>query len=114
MQLGLLAAKNNQSGPALSWFDRLINLAPSFGPAHLQKGKVLLTMGQLQRAVPELQRACELAPRDFEAHYTLGVLLASQSMGKQALPYLERALEIDPTNALADALRAQIEELRAQ
>lgn len=114
MGLGMLAARNREGGTAISWFDQVLRQWPTFGPAHLQKGKVLLAMGQSDRASSALQKACELNPRDFEAHYTLGAFLNSQGLGKEALPFLERALEVEPENELADELRAQIEVLRAQ
>jgi tetratricopeptide (TPR) repeat protein len=112
MGLGAIAARNKDAGSALSWFDQVLKLDPDFAAAHLQKGKVLVAVDQTARALLELQRACELDPGDFEAHYTLGVLLISQGLKQESLPFLERALSADPNNPLAEALRAQIEELR--
>jgi tetratricopeptide (TPR) repeat protein len=110
----MVAGQAQDDANAIYWFDRVLKVNPNFGPAHLQRAKVLLARGQPDLAMASLDRACKLMPNDFEAHYNLGVLLSSTGNEKDALRYLERALELRPNGPLAQKLKDEIARLKAK
>ena len=110
---GIGVAKAQRYEEALGWLDRALAVDPAFGPAHLERAKILFQLGRPDRAVGSFDRACQLMPRSFEAHYLFGGLLANAGDKRAALPLLERALALQPDGPLAATLRQTIDDLRA-
>jgi len=75
-----------------------INLDPDFGNPYNDIGVYLLSQGQLEEAVPWLEKA--IASKRYccyqFAHSNLGRILLIQGKVEQAKRSFERALEIDP------------------
>lgn len=61
---------------------RAVDLAPDFGEAHAELGKLCLKIGESGRAVTHLRRAIALTPTDRTATYSL--LLALRQAGLEA------------------------------
>jgi tetratricopeptide (TPR) repeat protein len=66
---------------------------------HVQRSKVLFSMGRGAEALAAAGRALELAPGNVEAHYLHGLFLASAGKGAEAEQSLRRALALDPARA---------------
>ena len=80
----------------LARLDAAKQLDAAFGPTELERGRVLLMLGDGARALEALRRAIELVPTDPEAHSALGVALLSTGDAARALAPLRRAVELDP------------------
>jgi len=94
--LGSIAANREELAQALVWFDQAIELAPSYGAAHLQRGLVLLKLERRMDAAKALVRACEILPENFEAHFNLMVLLLASDQPDNAIPYFFAAYRVRP------------------
>lgn len=108
---GMLLARQRDFPRALSWFDAVVTREPGHGPAHLERGKLLLQLNETTEAIKALGRACELAPDSFEAHYNLGVLQLQRIGPEPAKRYLVRAFELSPRGELRDNLHSKLREL---
>jgi len=96
-----------------------IRLAPEFGPAHLELGRILADRDDAERAAAVLRRAAELDSGSLEAHYLLGERLLRSGDAAGAVAALQAAIRLDPGHqpaayALGRALRAagMVEEAR--
>ena len=59
-------------------------------------GSVLLQRGQVDDAIPEIQKALEINPDYADAHYNLALALLQKRQVDDAVTQLRRALEISP------------------
>jgi protein O-mannosyl-transferase len=108
LELGALEATAGNSREALRWFDEVLRIDPRHARAQLFRAKVLVKLGDVDRALTALGEACRLDPDSFEAHYLAGRLLAERGFADAARPYLERALELQPEGPYAAELRAAL------
>jgi tetratricopeptide (TPR) repeat protein len=84
---------------ALSKFDRLLNLAPRYLLAHLQKALVLRELGRLDEAEVVARRALTLGSNRkvfFELRELLGDILAAHGRSGEAVTQYRRCLQIFP------------------
>jgi predicted Zn-dependent protease len=63
--------KRNEHETALPLAEKAAQLAPKMYPARNVLGRVLLELGQVDRAVKELEEGVRLAPNVPEMHYAL-------------------------------------------
>jgi len=84
---------------ALSHYDRARALDPSYAPAALGRGQLLLRSGRAQEAVSDLEAALQ-GPDSAAAHDALGVALALQGDRAQGWVHLERAVALAPHRPL--------------
>jgi Flp pilus assembly protein TadD len=94
-----VAPKNPKILALLRDLDAALKLDKAFGPAHVERGRVLLILGRAEEALKSLERGVEFSPRDPEAHSALGVALLATGRAADALERLKRAAELDPNNA---------------
>lgn len=83
---------------AIAECKRAIEIDPSFGNPYNDIGAYLIEKGQLDDAIPWLERA-KLAPRYEPRHFpfmNLGRLYAAKRMVSRAIAEFERALELEP------------------
>jgi tetratricopeptide (TPR) repeat protein len=77
-------------------FSEVLRLDPDFPGAHLELGKVYISLRRNDDAMRELELALEANPGDGDASYFLGSLLVQESREAEAIPYLERATKLKP------------------
>jgi tetratricopeptide (TPR) repeat protein len=111
LQLGALEARQQQWREALRWFDEVLRIDPRHGQAQLFRAKVLLQLGDGDRALAALGEACRLMPSSFEAHFLAGRLLAERGFADASRPYLTRALALDPQGPYAGEIQAILDVL---
>ncbi len=100
-----LATRIGQHTLALHHMARAAELAPMAGTLQLAHGCLLAHHGQLQAALPILQRSTELLPDNPEAWYFLGITLARCQRDSEAIEALQRAHALAPASArIRDAL----------
>jgi predicted Zn-dependent protease len=63
--------KRNEYETALPLAEKAAQLAPNLYPARNALGRLLLELGQVERAVRELEEGARLAPSVPEMHYAL-------------------------------------------
>ncbi len=66
--LGIVLQRRGRHAEAVAEFRAAARLDPAFGPARLLAGASLLALGQVNRAIAELERAAALMPREPAAH----------------------------------------------
>jgi len=95
----------------------LIKLHASYGPARVERGRLLLILGEAAKALAELEKGVELEPNDPESHSALGVALLATGKAEQALGRFRRAVELDRDNparlanlGTAHMMRGQVDE----
>lgn len=110
-------------GWALSWqgdvdaaiaeCQRAIEVDPEFGNPYNDIGAYLIEKGDLEGAIPWLERA-KLAPRYEPKHFpylNLGRVYMKTGKVSRAIVELERALELHPGDELASSLLAKLRAL---
>ena len=74
-------------------------------------GLVHLQLKELDRAVPELEKAVELMPQHAYAHYYLGTAYNQQGKKDVAVPHLRKFVELMPDAPEAPAVRSFLERI---
>jgi tetratricopeptide (TPR) repeat protein len=77
-------------------FLEVLRLDPSFPGAHLELGKVYISLRRTDDAIRELELALRDNPGDGDASYFLGGLLVQEGRDTEGIPYLERARKMKP------------------
>ena len=77
-------------------FRRVLQLDPKYPGAHLELGKVYISLRQNDNAIRELEEVLKADPDDPEASYFLGGLLVQTDHYAEGIPYLERAKAAKP------------------
>src|SRR6202012_3299287 len=78
-----------------------LRINPSYAPANLHLGVLQYQDGNLEEAIPHLEKAAELAPTDPQAHLHLGKALRDKGDQDGALREFAAAVNLDPS--LVDA-----------
>jgi Tfp pilus assembly protein PilF len=89
---------------------KAIAVDPAFGNPYNDIGAYLIAKGELDEAVPWLERATQ-APRYEPRHFpymNLGRLYAAKGMLQQAIKEFERALELHPGEATCEAFLVRL------
>lgn len=77
-------------------FSEVLRLDPEFPGAHLELGKVYISLRRDDDAIRELELALKANSGDGDASYFLGSLLVQEGRDEQGVPYLERATKLKP------------------
>lgn len=100
----------DHSREAVRWFDRAIELDPSFGPAYAWKvcSSSMLPSFNIQQARIDIDRAMELDPSNPETQRIMATFDLWGGNHQQALSRLRRAMEFNPSDAYMKARAATI------
>ncbi len=71
VQMAFEYLKRDQQNDALPLAEKAVQLAPKLYAARNVLGRVLLDLGQIDRAIKELEEGVKLAPTSPEMHYAL-------------------------------------------
>ncbi len=107
--IGLCLARMNRMAEAVAAFDASIAMAPTFAPAHFNRGWALEPSGDLTAARAAYERAAELEPRHAEAWAHLAQLAARRGDLPAARTLADKALALRPGQPLAELARATAE-----
>jgi tetratricopeptide (TPR) repeat protein len=92
-------AADKQFLKAEAEFGKSIELAPSFGPAYMSLGRMLLSQGRVPDAISQLHLAIRYDPSDFESRLTMGIALLENKDFDSSRRELSQAAEINKTIA---------------
>ena len=81
---------------------------PTDAAGFRRRGMASASMGELDRALADLTRACELAPGDADNRYQRGVIYAREGRFKSALQDYDAAITARPDDIDAHMARAQL------
>lgn len=88
---------------ALKYFEKALQLDPSYAEASLGMGQAYAKLSQYHKAEPLLQRAVKRMPNDAQAHYWLGQTLIRMGRKQEGQKELEIVNQIH-TKSINDAL----------
>lgn len=100
----VLQVRGDPAG-ALALWDRALAIAPALAPARLNRGRLLLQLGQTAAAVANARAFVASHPVDPRAHGELGAALLASGEYEAALEAIERSLALAPGAALLQIKR---------
>jgi tetratricopeptide (TPR) repeat protein len=95
-ELGQAYYRDNQYASAADAFTDAIVADPTSAAAWNNRGVARLRLGDLNRAIADLNRALELAPRDADIYYNRGNALVAAGQYQDAVADYTRAAQINP------------------
>jgi len=99
--LGNIADRKGDYDAALDQYGQALKLDPSFQPAEINTGRILVTQGKLDEAMVHFQRSAELVPDDAIAVCCMAVAQAQQGKTDEAIANYRKTLQIDPQAGVA-------------
>ncbi len=96
---GLALLASNQAARAMVAFDQALanGVETSFVPlVHFLRGRALVSLGELDKASAEIDRALALNPKFAEAFVTRGIIFTMKHDNARALEALDRAIALNP------------------
>lgn len=93
---------------AMQHYEAAIRLAPNLARAHLNRGNVLLTMGDVEGALAACATALVHDPKYAAAHFNMGNAYLRQSRREAALTAYNSAIELKPDFVDAEVARGNV------
>jgi predicted Zn-dependent protease len=90
VQMAFEYMKRDELDTALPFAEKAVQLVPNMFPARNVLGRILLDLGQVERAIKELEEGARLAPSSPEMHFALA--RAYTRVGRKADATREREL----------------------
>lgn len=90
---------NGDINHALTAYQKVIHLAPSYVDAYYKIALLYYQMGQMDRAIEFFKKITELEPRDVSVLNNLGVLCFQTKQHHEAIEHLQKALALKPDYA---------------
>lgn len=113
MERGLAAMQAKHLPLALTLFDKLLALEPSWAEAWEKRATTRLLGGDLEGAIADMRQVLKLEPRHFSTLAALGLVLHREGFDKEALATLRKSLALDPQQPeikdLIDKLSVEVE-----
>lgn len=94
--------------PAISQFDRAIEVDSYYAEAYYRRGNAYYALGNLQAAIADFSEAIRINPDYAYAYCNRGGAYSDLGMLQPALADLNRAIELDPTDSLAYYNRGRV------
>jgi Flp pilus assembly protein TadD len=99
--LGVIAMNQRDYPAAIHYFNRAVDVLPTFAEAYNNLGQARISAGMVRDAIAPLQRSVELQPANPRFLISYGAGLAKDGRIAEARTQFERALRIDPNNSVA-------------
>jgi len=100
--------KKNKREQALSAAEKAVQYAPYAAAAQCNLGRLLLRLGQVDRAVTHLSEAVQLRPTIAGLHYDLGAAFSLQGQFDKTISQFRQGLQIQPRDTSARCYLADI------
>jgi tetratricopeptide (TPR) repeat protein len=94
--LGILSARDGETGEAITYFEKSLQLNPENAVALQNLGNAYRQKKDWPSAKSVLERALTLRPDDAETNYSLGMVYAQTDDAGRAYEYLQKALAAKP------------------
>lgn len=93
---GILAENKKQYDIAITFFNKAIELNPTYADAYLELGGVYYELGNFDKQLEMYQKAALYAPKDFNILYYLATAYEDKGMYDQAIAQYESTLQVRP------------------
>jgi tetratricopeptide (TPR) repeat protein len=101
-------SKAKENDQAVATYQKALQLSPNDAALHNNLGSVYASMGKLQDAQAEFQKAATLDPANAERYYfNIGAILYNSGKMDDALTAFKKVISLDPNNAEAYYLVGQ-------
>lgn len=108
--LGFSMISNEQSGKAVSLFERLLALDMNNATLHFGLGRAQLEQKMVDAAIVSMERALKIDNK-FTAHYRLGIAYQTKGDKPKAIAALKQFLTYQSQGKAADDAKKRIEEM---
>jgi len=108
MEMGISKVSAGEYEEALKLFDACCKAAKRAPLPFLNRGKLFLIMGKLDKAAADVEKAIKLDPSLQEAHLALGIIERMRGDYDRGIKELNIALEMAPNDPSALMNRAQL------
>jgi tetratricopeptide (TPR) repeat protein len=98
---------NEHAGWSMAKLEEQVKLHPKSVTAHLELGNANILESDIEKALPEFNRAIELDPKCARAYIGRYYVYGGQHQFRQALAELKKAYEAGPPDMSMDALNLQ-------
>jgi protein O-mannosyl-transferase len=99
--LGIALFQKGEIEPAISQYERSLELHPDYAQAHYNLGNALLEKGEIEQAVAHCLEAVRLQPNDPDEHVALGNALMAKEDLDGATAHYRAALSLYPDDVNA-------------
>lgn len=90
---------NEKGRPANFYLDKALALDPNYSEAWVEKAKLALIDGDLDKGMKFVDRALACKPPDSDCAHVKANILATKKQFKEALPWIEQAVKLYPDAA---------------
>jgi len=90
------AAQQDDWGQAAQIFNRMVELAPNFGPGYVGLASAALATGQTEPGIAALEHACKIYPDECGLRVQMAVALAHTGQLERSQETFLEVLDIDP------------------
>jgi tetratricopeptide (TPR) repeat protein len=97
--LGAVVAERGESGKAIEYFRRSIELNPNYAGSYNNLGYELANLGQIDEAIVAYRAALRLQPEFADAEANLGNAMAFKGRYEEAISHYQRATAVAPNRA---------------
>ncbi|GBE36570.1 tetratricopeptide repeat protein [bacterium BMS3Bbin07] len=94
--MGLSYYSKGDMEMSLSWFQKTVDLAPSFVQPRLMIAMILLKQGRIDDSIAESKRILQIDDNMAMAHNVLGSAYMAKGMYEAGMKEFDRAVDIDP------------------
>jgi Flp pilus assembly protein TadD len=109
MAEGTARLNEGDNDAALSFFNRVVALAPNFAEGWNKRATTLYLLGQFEKSTQDIDKVLSLEPRHFGALSGLGLCDIRLGKDREALAAFQRAAALDPN---LPGVQANIEALK--
>jgi len=109
MAEGIARLNEGDNDAALTFFDRVVALAPKFAEGWNKRATTLYSMGRFETSIKDIDKVLALEPRHFGALSGLGLCNIRLGKDREALAAFQRAAALDPN---LPGVQANIEALK--
>lgn len=99
--LGVIAEKRNEPLQARSWYNKALEISPTYAAALVNRANLAILESEYGPAEEDLQKAISVAPNSVEAFVALGIVQRKTGRYTAARDNFNKALEVDPDSAIA-------------
>jgi predicted Zn-dependent protease len=99
MLLGLLALQKRNTGQAIEYFQKAIDLDPNYGPPYMAMGAIYNSLGKYDEAAHATERAVAIAPTAWQGYFEMARAYVGKGMYQQALQVAEKAQSLGAGNS---------------
>lgn len=93
---GLNLAREGNFERAISCFESVLEITPSFKPALYNLAVACARDGKLSKSANIFKKLQQLSPDDPDVYFNVGKILAKQGAAADALKYMKKVLELEP------------------